>query len=114
MGKTNNAIDLGSIIYMPIKIFESLRVVNERSGATLNLRYLFLQLLNDINLVSVGLRLEIGELIIARHHLTKVALVVDECSDTWLTCTIAQKTNCFASAIVGVSCLVSYAHSMSC
>ena len=50
---------------MPIKIFESLGVVNKRFGANQNLRYLFLQLLNDVNLVSVGLRLEIGELIIA-------------------------------------------------
>ena len=82
MGKTKDAIHMGSIIYMPIDIFEGLGFTNKRSSAYLNLRYLFLQLLNVIDLVSVGLRLEIGELIIARHHSTKVAMVGDECSDT--------------------------------
>ena len=41
---------------MPIKIFESLGVVNKRFGTNLNLRYLFIRLLNDVDLMSVGLR----------------------------------------------------------
>ena len=75
---------------MPIKIFESLGVVNKRFGANLNLRYLFPKLLNGTDLMSVGLRISIGEPLIARHHLAKVAMVSDERIDAWLTHAVAQ------------------------
>ena len=57
MGKTNNAIELGSIIDLLFVMFESLGVANKRFSADLNLRFILLKLMNEINIMSVGYRM---------------------------------------------------------
>ena len=78
MGKTENAIGLGSIIHSLLVMFESPGVANEMFSADLNLRYILLKLMNEINLASVCYRRQVGDPLIARHHLREMAMVSDE------------------------------------